>query len=414
MITWQDRCQMQHYINKMRNKMLISVIVPIYNTEKYLPACLESIIKQTYQEIEIILVDDGSMDGSLEICKDYAKLDTRIRIEKRNHQGLILTRKWGVEKSKGDYCIFVDSDDWIDKKLLEALVPLAESENIDVVNYLMKSIDNNIFLEWKNTIPQGIYENEDLIIIWKRMMFDLEQGCPGIIQSLCTKLMKRELLVKAMEDLDSRITMGEDAAVTYNIMLMAKKIAVIDNFFYFYRTRSDSMCRSKDINIFSRIYYFKEYMQNVFKKYDQSYRLYKQLNAYLMYFIEKGLDDLFSLRIRDLYRIPDCLYWEIKGKIILYGAGNVGKKYYGQLKCMKNVEIVAWVDQSLKGQQINCCKIESPEIIKKISFDRILIAVKDENVAEGIKKELKKYIKQEKILWEKQDNLWEKELILEE
>lgn len=394
--------------------MLISVIVPIYNTEEYLPVCLESIINQTYQEIEIILVDDGSTDKSLDICMDYAKSDTRIRVEKRSHQGLIMTRKCGVEKSKGDYCIFVDSDDWIDKKLLESVISVVESENIDVVNYLMRSIGNNIFLEWNNTVPQGIYENENLADIRRRMMFDFEYGCPGIIQSLCTKLIKRKLLVNAMKDLDSRITMGEDAAVTYSILLMAKKVAIIDNSLYFYRVRSDSMCRTKDIHVFSKIHYFKEYMQSVFIKYDPSYKLYKQLNAYLMYFIEKGLDDLFSLKVQDLYRIPYCLYSEIKGKIILYGAGQVGKKYYRQLKSMTDVEITAWVDQSLKDQSVYSYIIESPEIIKKIPFDRILIAVKDENVAEDIKKKLGKYVEQKKILWAKQDNVGEKELILEE
>lgn len=392
--------------------MLISIIVPIYNTEKYLSYCLDSIIRQTYKNIEIILVDDGSTDKSLEICKGYAKLDTRIKIEHKTHQGLVMTRKWGVEKSKGKYCIFVDSDDWIDENLLESIVPVIEDNSIDIVNYTMKSIESNTICEWKNTIPEGTYEQENLDFIWKRMMFDFDYESPGLIQSLCTKLMKKELLMRSFEDIDSRITMGEDASVTFKAMLLARKIVVMNDSFYFYRVHSDSMCRTKDIDYFSKIYFFKEYMKKIYAEYHPKYKLYKQLNAYMMHFILKGLDDLFSLKLQELNRIPDCLCTDIKGRIVLYGAGNVGKQYYKQLQCMKDIEIVAWVDRALVHQQIDHCIIESPIKVKEMRFDKILIAIKDKKIAQEIKHELEMYVETKKILWAEQNNTWEKQLIV--
>ena len=115
--------------------MLISVIVPVYNTAQYLPICIESILNQTYKNIEIILIDDGSEDESLKICKEYSKKDSRIRVVANKHQGLVSARKSGVKEASGEYCIFVDSDDWIASELLEEVFPLTEGGTTDIVNF---------------------------------------------------------------------------------------------------------------------------------------------------------------------------------------------------------------------------------------------------------------------------------------
>ena len=99
--------------------MLISVIVPVYNTEQYLPFCINSIINQSYKNIEIIIVNDGSLDGSPQICDDFEKKDSRISVIHQKHQGLVSARKTGVRSANGEYCIFVDSDDWISENLLD-------------------------------------------------------------------------------------------------------------------------------------------------------------------------------------------------------------------------------------------------------------------------------------------------------
>ena len=164
--------------------MLISVIVPVFNTAQYLPVCIESILNQTYRNIEVILVDDGSEDESLKICRNYEGRDSRIAVIEVRHQGLVTARKLGVEKAKGEYCIFVDSDDWISTDLIKEALFLTEGGTIDIVNYSLQNVDGNKTTDWSYTVPEGIYEEEQMKFVYSRMMFDFEEGRPGIIQSL--------------------------------------------------------------------------------------------------------------------------------------------------------------------------------------------------------------------------------------
>lgn len=385
--------------------MLVSVIVPIYNTEPYLDICLKSILNQTYRNIEIILVDDGSTDQSIQICIDYAKKDSRIVVIQESHKGLVMARKKGVERAKGEYCIFVDSDDWIAENLLEFVIPLTDDRTVDVVNYGMRSVKGTQFKDWIYTLPEGIYKDQQLEEVYRRMIYDFEKGQPGIIQSLCTKLIRKNILKTCLEMVDSRITMGEDAAVTYSVLLQSEKIVIVNSYLYFYRTHENSMCFSKDGEIFSKTFYFQQYMLSVFSKYGRKYDLEKQMHAYLMSFIKKGLNDFFSLKIRELYHIPfDIL--EIGKRIVLYGAGNVGRSYYRQLLQNQRIEVVAWIDNSLQNKWIYNCKIESPTILRSINYDKILIAVMNQNVAEEIKTELCPYISESLILWDKPRIYW--------
>lgn len=390
--------------------MLVSVIVPVYNTERYLPVCLDSIINQTYKNIEIILVDDGSTDGSLEICTRYASIDPRIIVIKEEHKGLVVSRKRGIKRAEGEYCIFVDSDDWIALNLLETVLAFTDNGKIDIVNYNMRSVDGDKYENWRYTIPEGTYEDEQLEFIFNKMMFDFEEECSGIIQSLCTKLLKRDILWSSIETMDDRITLGEDAAVVYNAMLSARKIVIINDYLYFYRIRHESMCRSVDIDIFTKIYFFREYLYSVFEVYSKKYRLHEQLQAYLLQFVKKGIEDVFILQIRNLYRIP-LSEKELGKRIVLYGAGAVGRSYYRQLKAAGKVEISAWIDNSLSNRYIYDYRIDSLDILHDIDFDKVLIAVKKREIALEIKNELEKIIPGEKILWgEPKTYWWEKEI----
>lgn len=379
-------------------EILVSVIVPIYNTKNFLAECIDSILKQTYKNIQIILVDDGSTDGSLEICKAYIEKDERIMFIQNSHSGLVEARKAGVEQAKGEYCIFVDSDDWIAENLLESVMTLIDNGSVDIVNYNMESVNGKIRNRWKYTITDGVYEGKQLEKIYSKMMFDFEKSKPGIIQSLCTKLIKKNILKESIKNVDSRITLGEDAAVVYNAILIAEKMVVTNESYYFYRNHDSSMMASKDIDIFHKIFYFQQYMQKMFSEYDKKYQLEEQLKAYLVSFIEKGIKDNFSISLQNLYHIPSNILRKLNGKVVLYGAGNVGKAYYRQLMQISDIEIVAWVDK-MPGTVCGY-EVKSPEILKNVEFDQILIAVANEKIADEIKMNLDEYASSERILWE--------------
>lgn len=117
----------------MEEKSLISIIVPVYKVEQYLPRCVDSLLAQTYPHLEIILVDDGSPDGSGEICDGYAKKDPRIRVIHKENGGLSSARNAGIEVAKGEYLGFVDSDDWVEPETYETLLTMARQENVKLV-----------------------------------------------------------------------------------------------------------------------------------------------------------------------------------------------------------------------------------------------------------------------------------------
>ena len=112
------------------NSNLVSIILPVYNVEKYLRRCLDSIIEQSYKNIEIICVNDGSTDSSLQICMEYQKLDSRIRIVSQKNQGLSEARNTGIKNAKGEFIAFIDSDDWIDKRYVELLLNACLENNV--------------------------------------------------------------------------------------------------------------------------------------------------------------------------------------------------------------------------------------------------------------------------------------------
>lgn len=131
------------YLERVSSTYKISIIVPVYNVAKYLRKCIESILCQTIKEIEIILVDDGSTDGSSEICDFYAAQDNRIKIIHKNNEGLSCARNDGIEKASASYILFVDSDDWIEPQLCEITYRRAIDSNADLVLFTFSKIQQN-------------------------------------------------------------------------------------------------------------------------------------------------------------------------------------------------------------------------------------------------------------------------------
>ena len=118
----------------------VSIIIPVYNVEKYLKKCLDSVINQTYKDIEIICVNDGSKDGSENILKEYATKDSRIKIIEKKNGGLSSARNAGLDVASGEYCYFVDSDDWIELNTIEKLTDIILSNDVDVVVHSANNI----------------------------------------------------------------------------------------------------------------------------------------------------------------------------------------------------------------------------------------------------------------------------------
>ena len=162
---------------------LISIIVPVYNTRQYLDKCVESIVKQTYDNIEVLLIDDGSTDGSDKLCDKWLKKDNRIKVYHKRNGGLSDARNFGLEHATGEYIGFVDSDDWVDRKMYEVLLNGCERHNVDV------GCCNRIRVFARSTKKEVAIKENGCVDKTDALVFLLEHFDP----SACNKIFKKKL-----------------------------------------------------------------------------------------------------------------------------------------------------------------------------------------------------------------------------
>lgn len=209
---------------------LVSVIVPIYNVEKYLNQCINSIINQTYKNLEIILVNDGSTDSSLEICYSYN--DERIIILDKKNGGLSSARNIGLDNATGEYIYFLDSDDWISEECIEDLVILIKKEKVDIVQCNFEKVYNEDY--------QKIDDKEESITIYNNLEF-LENMQTEEYFVVWNKLYKSTLW-NNIRFPEGKI--HEDVFTTYKIAYQTNTIAVFTKILVFYRQRPNSIMSS--------------------------------------------------------------------------------------------------------------------------------------------------------------------------
>lgn len=385
----------------MEKSIKLSVIVPIYNSEKYLKKCINSIINQTYNKIEIILIDDGSTDQSGKICDDYGDKYSEIQVCHKENGGLVSARKQGIEMAQGDYVTFVDSDDWLDTDCYKKLLSCIRSKDIDIVS-------SGLIYEWTerrdflyDSVEEGYYINDQIkkdILI--RMMYDSRSEKQGIIASVCSKIFKRKILKKVMENIDDVLTYGEDGAVVYSFMLYAKCMAVVHYSGYHYVQHAESMIHSYTSDSFEKIFRLQKNLEQILLVDNKNLEIREQIIKYISPFIELAVKSVYKIEgIGITYLFP---YEKVQlgSRIVLYGAGDVGKSYWNCLKNGNYASVVAWVDKQYKNITSPKMEVEAPESIVGRIFDYVVIAIKNEKIAINIKIWLiNQNIEEERIVW---------------
>lgn len=288
----------------------VSVIVPVYGVEKYIRDCLESLKKQTLKDIEIIIINDGTKDNSMEIVKEYLS-EMKIKIINKINGGLSSARNAGISIATGEYIYNLDSDDFIEKETLEKCYNYAIDNKLDVVIFNI-----NIYLDekkiiskiWKDTnlIENKIYRNVDYL-----KEYFLGNGCPAI----WNKIFKRELYQKNRIFHPETISYGEDGATMTRLILEAKRIGVLKNTFYNYRIRKESMMQ-KNIKISDYLVSYKITEEYLRKKIE-----FSELNEYLdtykfwyvyIYLFKKNYNKLSREKDKDYLTIYRLFFSEIK------------------------------------------------------------------------------------------------------
>lgn len=373
---------------------LLTVIVPIYNTEGYLRKCLDSITGQTLREIEIICIDDGSTDKSSQILDEYAKKDSRIKVVHKENGGLVSVRKLGVKIAESKYVGFVDSDDWIEVDMYERLYSVAESNDADMVssNYWQEGNYSNVS---KDAVEPGVYETIGMNYLRNHSILYLQKHDKGMSGSLCTKIFRTSMLQEIMPNIPEGIRVSEDKVTTVTFLLECRRAVILDEAYYHYRINQASMFHSEDSNYllnYHRVYtYFKSLYQH--PNFTDSMR--KQAELYIVQFLIKGINTQMGFSFRNLMWI-DPVWMETPGlgkRIALCGRGDLGCTYEQQIKNNKRLLFAGYIDIEDSFVEPDC--------------DSIVITSKNHDIAEMAKAKLiERKVPGIKIFWFRQEEIF--------
>lgn len=382
---------------------LVSVIVPIYNTKNYLARCIESILKQTYTNMEIILVNDGSTDESLSVCERYAAKDSRIQIVSQLNRGALAARRKGVHVCRGEYVMFVDSDDWIEAELLEAMLQAMPEKDCALVC-------TNVYMDWedrtiekRNGIPSGIYATQEIA---EDLFFYKDTDYYGILPYNIAKLYPRDMLKEAIDSVDPDIRYAEDKAVLFSMVFKNISVCFTDDIYYHYCIRKESTCQSVNPNYLIELTAFYKYAKKIFDGHKEREYLLQQLGEYLLQEMHYAINVKLELTTpaspiyKEPYRLDPSAFLSQKKKIILYGAGKVGADYWKQTPGWADVELCGWVDKNYEECRERGLDVQPVEYIQETAYDYILVAVNRQTVFREIKEELIGMgVTEEAVIW---------------
>lgn len=381
---------------------LVSVVIPVYNVKDYLGICLDSVLKQSYRNIQIILVDDGSTDESGMICEQYARLDDRVEVLHQANQGLVSARKLGFSVAKGDYSLIVDSDDWIEPNMVEKLLHFIKKCECDIVQC-------NWTREYGGVSKSEycLTDSEEIILADNRQILleDWMAGKSNLGSQVVNKIYKTSLLKNIYAQVPNNMSVGEDLIFFINIIFSSsvRSIFVINDNLYHYRIREDSLSNNlTNLKFISLDVLLTDYLCSMIKTFCPSITG-NIMDVWLLNRKIRSIKGLLNKKcnIYTKYFFPNMCF--LKGKkILLYGAGKVGQDFFEQISHFDDVEIVAWVDRNYQDIKYKFFNVKSINAISKYSYDYIVIAIGSENIVKEIKFALTSQydVSSEAILWE--------------
>lgn len=224
--------------------MLFSFIVPVYNVELYLKECIDSILSQTYENFELILVNDGSTDNSGKICDEYAQKDSRIKVIHQKNSGVNKTRKNAAIAATGEYIVPIDADDWITKDLLAQAYDVIKETNVDVFCYDFLYVWEDKQKEYHTLVSAGYYDKDRLNEYVYPNLIRNQYG-KRFFPNVCGKLIKKDLYIKFQLSTNDIIRIGEDESVCLPCVFFANSIYISHNCCYCYRQNPASATKAK-------------------------------------------------------------------------------------------------------------------------------------------------------------------------
>lgn len=388
----------------------VSIIIPVYNTSKYLDKCIQTLINQTLKDIEIIFIDDGSTDDSLQKINSYADNDERIVVLTQKHKKQGAARNYGMSIAKGEYIGFVDSDGWVESDMFEKLYNKAIETSSDIIMCSIKTFDDET--------KKYIINTYNTLNIFDKKFFnttfsfkDTLEFVFNISVSPCNKIYRKDFILNNDIKFPKRLSF-EDNIFFFKSWLIAERISLINQALYSYRKYSNSTTGNQNdrnkIDIFKILSNIKKFLikQGCYESLKKDYLRYKYetLKYWQSTIKNKGIKFIFFLKL--LFVMPSVvfsplimtfkelkllliLFFNRKNRIMLWGASFFLSNFLQKYK-LDNANILGVIDKNKEkiGCKIGNLTIYSPDKIAKLCPDKIIISIVNFSV------ESKKYIEQ--------------------
>lgn len=280
----------------------ISIVIPVYNVEMYLEECINSVTQQTYKNLEIILVDDGSTDNSGELCDKFQKSDSRIKAIHKKNEGLGLSRNVGLANVSGEYVTFLDSDDYLDLSTIENLFKKIQLYGVDVCKSGFKRVDNSHSITSVRKYSDELFEKDDAKFkMLPRMIGSAPDKKDSFEMNVCGTLYKTSIITEHNIKFPSeRELISEDMIFNIDYMQYAKGACTTSFVGYYYRTNINSLTRSYKKDRFDKSKYFYNFVKDKLIKLGYDYetieRLQRMFFIYLKVCIFEEINSGFTLK----------------------------------------------------------------------------------------------------------------------
>ena len=367
----------------MERRGFISIIIPVYNAEPYLEECVNSVLKQTYPQYELILIDDGSTDASWELIRSYAGKSEKVKGRRKENGGPNSARKLGLEIAEGEFVIFIDADDTVDRLLCEKLIQTMELHEVDmVISRIKKKLEGKVIGViggWKEGKYPGVYMAENLIDpdVFYRANMPL---------GLVANLYRTEILKKIFRTVDKKIRFSEDYSCHMLSLLDSKYVYCLDECLYDYRQNKDSLMHSHGNSNFESEKHLYRFLTPELKKRNASETLHKQLEWMIIFSLLVGGYGTFREK-KYLYPFRDVRQGS---NLILYGAGAFGRAIYEFVNQSGLYGLASWVDKNHQIYQKQDFPVSGIETINTLDYDYLVIGLLRSDLAAQVKNELEK------------------------
>lgn len=377
---------------------LISIVVPIYNIEDYLPECVESILAQTYKNIEVILVNDGSEDGCPAICDSYERTDSRVHVLHKPNGGLVSARKAGARLAQGMYILPIDGDDWVDPDYVQNMSHhLCESCPDMVVNLsLYKSYADGRNHERGTHFETRFYKDDEIVSdLYPHFANDDSFWETDLPMSVVSYLYRRDFYLMLQEKVSDEIAMGEDNCLTFLAFMETDSVQVINKPGYHYRQREGSICHVVGKSYFKDAeLIYKSLCQAINKINDicKVQAMRRKIPRVIFHLLLLGATERV-VNISSDFFFP---YPMVKNnaRVFVYGMGALGERILHSLMISDRFCLIGCSDQGWRkfGGKIYLsgfeCKVYAPDDILGLEFDYLIIAVSRAKLRSDIEAEL--------------------------